>query len=602
MRENIRNNNRSDYFSGIAVINYKLNDNINFNYNANVQTTATSFLNYTNEYIDLLQIGGGNHTTISAFDAGSSTNRYIYADFLANFDYDLSDKINLKFNLGNNVQDRQFASSAVGGDNLTIPGYYNIDNVTGQPRVENNVLRNRKFSFFANVDLAYEDYLYLNLTGRNDWTSVLNSDNNSYFYPSAGLSFIPTKAFDMPEWIEYLKIATSFVRNGNNSVGTYTINNLYAQGLGYPFGDLNSFVPFTSVTDENIRPEFYVTKDITLNAEFFKSRLTFDVSLYQTDNTDLNTSITPSFTSGLTNVNVNVGQTTLRGIEIDLGFTPIDNRDIDLKWSNRLSYSSNRTMVDKVTDQSNSVALVNFGDPNNVGIFAEEGEEFPLIKGVGFERDDQGRVIIAPATGLPVRTSDYIKLGNATPDYILNYSTSVEFKGFTLAAVMDYRTGHEFYSGTKAWLSWSGHLYDSAVNGRTGFIYPNSSIPDPANPGQFIANNSVVTGGTTYNQYLQYFQDEYYTPAENFVLDATAFKVREISLSYTFKKELIERIGFSALRLGINARNPFMVLPTENRDYSDPEQSRSSGNDQGFAAVGQYPLTRTFGFSVNLTF
>jgi len=223
-----------------------------------------------------------------------------------------------------------------------------------------------------------------------------------------------------------------------------------------------------------------------------------------------------------------------------------------------------------------------------------------LIKGIGYQGDDQGRVIINAATGIPEKTLDYIKLGKATPDYILNYNTAIDFKGFRLAAVMDYRTGHQFWSGTKQWLSWSGHLYDSAVTGRTGFIFPNSSIE--TSPGVYAANTNTVTGGTTYASYLSYFQDEYAETAENFVLDATAFKVRELSLSYAFPSDIIERAGLTSLRLGVNARNPFMILPKENRNYSDPEQSRSSGNDQGLAATGQYPQTRTYGFSVNLTF
>ncbi len=606
MRDNIRNQIKEDNVRMIGTLNYKLNDNINFNYLVSGTIGSRQGLFYTNEYIDNLKVGGGDHTTLSAFDADNTMSRDFYADFLANFDYELTDKVGLKFNLGNNVRDQFASATSVGGSNLTIPGYYNVNNVTGIPSAANSWSRKRNFSFFGNVDLSYDDYLFLNLTGRNDWSSTLLTGNNSYFYPSAGLSFIPTKAIAALEdnsVLNYAKIAVSWVRNGNTDpIARYSINDLYQQGFGYPFGTINSFAPLSGVTDRNIKPEFYTNKDITVNLEFFKSRLNLDFSLFRSDNTDLITNIQPSYTSGLTGALVNIGKSNTQGLEIDLGFTPIDNRELDLRWTNRLGYSRAITTVEKVTDQSSILTLANFATSGGIGIFAEEGEEFPLIKGIGYQRDDQGRVIIDPASGLPLKTNEYIKLGNATPDYILNYSTSIDFKGFTLAAVMDYRTGHEFWSGTKQWLSWSGHLYESAANGRTGFIFPNSSIPDPANPGSYIANNNVVTGGTTYNTYLQYFQDEYAETAENFVLDATAFKVRELSLSYTFKTEMIERAGMTALRVGVNARNPFMVLPKENRDYSDPEQSRTTGNDQGLAAVGQYPLTRTFGFSVNLTF
>ena len=610
MQENIRNERRRENFSGTAAINFELNKNINFNYTANIQLVQASRNDFTNGYTDVIKVGGGDHTTVSDFFQNNSGARNIYGDFLANFNYDLTDKLNLKFNLGNNIQDRFYNITTVGGTNLTIPGLYTISNVespnitTGN--LNNGILRSRAYAFFANVDLGYDDYLFLNLTGRNDWTSLLNVDNNNYFYPSAGISFVPTKAFAALEnnnVLTHAKIAASYVRIGNNNVAQYAINDLYNSGAGYPFGNNNSFVQQTANTFAYIRPEFYTTKDVTLNLEFFeRSRLTLDVSAFQTDTKDLNTSVSASSASGLTTSYVNIGQSRVKGIEIDLGFTPIDNRDLDLKWTNRLSFYSAKTTVVKVSDESDELALANFTTSGGIGIFAVKGEEFPLIKGVGYERDDQNRIIIDAATGMPVKTVGYINLGKATPDYILSYNSAIDFKGFRLAAVMDYRTGHQFWSGTKQWLSWSGHLYDSAVTGRTGFVFPNSSYEDPNNAGSYLPNNSIVTGGTTYTNYISYFQDEFAETAENFVIDATAFKVRELSLSYGFKRDVVERAGLTSLRLGVNARNPFMVLPKENRNYSDPEQSRSAGNDTGIAATGQYPMTKTYGFSVNLTF
>ena len=614
MRENARYEDRRENFSGTAALNYELNKNINFNYTANIQLVQSSSKDFTNGYTDVLRYGGGDHTVVSDFFQSNSGARNIYGDFLANFNYDLTDKLNLKFNLGNNVQDRFFNTTRVGGTNLTIPGLYTISNVespditTSSPggTLLNGIRRTRSYAFFGNVDLSYDDYLFLNFTGRNDWTSLLNKDNNSYFYPSAGISFVPTKAFDALDnnkFLTHMKIAASYVRIGNNNVSAYAINDLYNTGTGYPFGNNNSFVQQTSNTNAFIRPEFYTTKDVTVNFEFFeRSRLTLDVSAFQTDTKDLNTQVSASYASGLTRSYVNIGQSRVKGIEVDLGFTPIDNRDIDLKWTNKLSFYSAKTTVIKVSDESPEVALFNTATSGGVGIFAVEGEEFPLIKGVGYVRDDQGRIVVDAATGNPVKTVGYINLGKATPDYILSYNSAIDFKGFRLAAVMDYRTGHQFWSGTKQWLSWSGHLYDSAVTGRTGFVFPNSSYEDPNNAGTYLANNNIVTGGTSYANYISYFQDEFAETAENFVIDATAFKVRELSLSYGFKRDVIERAGLTSLRLGVNARNPFMVLPKENRNYSDPEQSRTSGNDQGIAVTGQYPVTRTYGFSVNLTF
>lgn len=612
LRDNVRNTNRRDQFRGIASLNYELNKNINFNYVAGMTFTQNNALSYTNGYTDLLQVGGGNHTVVSSFDTSNSNSRAFYHDFMINFNYKLSDKISMKANIGNNIQDTYGQSTSVGGDNLTIPGLYNIDNITGDPRRANSFSRTRRFSIFGNLDFGLskggdsDEYLFLNLTARNDWDSRFTGfETDNYFYPSAGLSFIPTKAFEglKSNTFNYWKIAASAVKTGNASILTpYQSELNYVQGAGYPFGELNSFTPSQNPVNPALTPEFMTTYEFTTNFGFFNDRLTLDFSIFQTKTTDLITRQQLSAGTGLTTQLTNIGEMTNTGYEFDLGITAIkasDFNNLGLKWENRIGYFSSKAIVDKVSDDATEIPLVNFTG-TGVGIFAVQGEEFPLIKGIGYERDDQGRVLIDPVSGNPIRTGGYKVLGKATPDYILNYNTAIEFKGVRLAAVMDYRTGHQFWSGTKDWLSWSGHLYESAENGRSGFIFPNSAIETA--PGVYTENTSVVTGGSTYTSYLNYFSNEYRAVTENFVLDATAFKVRELSLSYTLPSKTIEKTGLTSLRFGVNARNPFIVLPKENRGYSDPEQSRSSGNDQGLAVTGQYPATRTFGFSLNASF
>lgn len=614
LRDNVRNDNRRDQFRGIATLNYELNKNINFNYVAGLTFQQTNGLSYTNGFVDNLQVGGGDHNVVSSFDSFNTNSRSFYHDFLVNFNYKLSDKISMKANLGNNLQDSYGQSTSVGGDNLTIPGLYNISNITGDPRRSNNFTRTRRFSFFANVDLALgsggednEEYLFLNLTARNDWDSRFTGfEKNNYFYPSAGLSYIPTKsigALKNNNVLNYWKLAASAVKVGNaGPLEAYQSELNYNPGSGFPFGDSNSFGPSQNPVDTGLSPEFMTTYEFTTNLAFLKDRFTLDFSIFETTTTDLITRQQLSAGTGLTTQLTNIGEMTTSGYEFDLGIAAIrasDFNGLGLKWDNRFGYSHAKAVVNKVSADATEIPLVNFTG-TGVGIFATEGEEFPLIKGIAYERDDQGRVLIDPVSGNPIRTAGYKILGKATPDYVLNYNTAVEYKGIRLAAVMDYRTGHQFWAGTKDWLSWSGHLYESAENGRSGFIFPNSAIETA--PGVYTENTSVVTGGASYTSYLNYFSNEYRAVQENFVLDATAFKVRELSLSYTLPTKTIERTGLTSLRFGVNARNPFIVLPKENRGYHDPEQSRSSGNDQGLAVTGQYPATRTFGFSLNASF
>jgi len=613
--DNIRTEALADVFNGIAKVGYDINKNINVSYNANVNFSQNRSLGYANAYVDPYQIF--NSTTQSSMSTSNLARRNLYSDLLINFDYDLTKDLNFKANIGNNIQDAFVTQTAISGGPLAIPGLYNVANISGTPNSTNTSSRSRRFAFFANVDLAYKDYLFLNVTARNEWVSFLAKENNNFFYPSAGISFVPTKAFEAlkdNKVLSYAKVMFSVVKVGSaNSIAAYEINSLYRQSTGYPFGGLNSYVPnvqptiaYNSRTNPAIKPEFYVTKEATINLGFLKDRITLDVSGYVSDNTDLITSISSSYASGNPNLLTNIGATKTKGVEIDLGFTPIKTKDFT--WDAKFSFSKAKTTVEKVADNTNSVAI--YSPYGGYGIFAEEGQEYPLIKGFGYQRDGEGRIIVDPVSGNPLKSTELMNLGKTTPDYILGLNTSIDFKGLRLAAVFDYRTGHQYYSGTMSTLTKFGYLVDSAENGRTGFVMPNSSYLDAAT-NTYVANNSVLTGGTTYVAFQNYYSNVYDNIDENYILDATAFKVRELSLSYAIPSKMLEKTGLTSLRVGVNARNPFTVLARQNRGYDDPETSISNGNIVGLASgtsnsgtggTNQYPNTRTVGFSLNLTF
>jgi len=611
---NDRTETRLDILQAIAKVGYSINKNIDITYNANVNVLNQKNLAYKNAYSDPYLIGGDS-SIISEFSTSNSATRNFYGDLMINFDYDLTEKINFKLNLGNNIQDRLVTSTSVGGGTgLSVPGLYNSNNVSNTIVGGNAYTRSRKYAFFGNLDLAYDDYLYLNVTGRQETVSVLSRDKDSYFYPSAGLSFIITNAFkDLKgDFFSYGKVSASIVKVGNAGIPAYAVNRGYVQATGFPFSGLNSFVPnldptlrFNSLTDANLKPEFYVTKEVTASFGFFKDRVTLDGSYYSSKNTDLITSVSASYASGNPNLTTNIGETNSKGWEIDLGFTPI--KTDDFVWNTRLSYTHYETTIEKVSAFANSVSI--YSPYGSYGITAQEGEEYPIITGYGYLRDDQGRIIVDATTGTPQRTTAPVKLGKTNPDYILGLNTSFDYKGLRLAAVFDYRTGHQYYSGTKSTLAQFGYLVESAENGRTGFVMPNSSIQTA--PGVYTDNTSVLTGGTTYASYQQYVTGQYTDIDENFILDATAFKVRELALSYAIPQNLLKDTGFDSVRFGVQARNPFTVLPKENRGYDDPETSIDSGNAVGLASgtsnsgangTNQYPNTRSYGFSLNLTF
>ncbi|WP_051269619.1 SusC/RagA family TonB-linked outer membrane protein [Flavobacterium suncheonense] len=607
-RDNEREFGKTNRMAAIVSLGYEINKNISLSYLANLRLNTFDNWSYKNEYVDNIAsvYGSRSNSVTSEYYSSTQLDRNFYGDFIVNFDYMLTNDLSFKANVGFNTQDFYTKVNQVGGTNLNIPGLYNYTNVLNPAlasNLANTIITRNKFGLFGNVDLGYKEYLFLNVTGRNDWSSVFEKRNSSFFYPSAGISFIPTKAFDglKGDILNYAKLSANWTRVGNESaVPAYAINSLGVLGIGYPFGGANSYVQQQGQTFKGITPEFVTSKEVAANFGFFNDRLTLDASYYVTDTHDLITNTGASAAAGLTTLRRNVGEMQTKGYEIDLSFTPIKMANNGLRWDNKLSYTHYKSVINKVSDEATEVSLRQPYD--FVGIYAVAGEEYPLIKGTTYSRDEFGRIIL-DANGNPTIDPTMKKLGKVNPDYILGLTSSLSYKGVKLSATMDYRTGHQFYSDVKRNLSWTGQLVESAEN-RSGFIMPNSSYDYNGN-GLYEANEAntnVMTGGGSMASFINYYNSYYSTTGENLVIDATAFKVRELSLSYSFNQDLIKRAGLTAVTIGVNARNPFTWFPKENRYYNDPEGSETTGNAGGLSFTDRYPVQKTYGFAVNLTF
>jgi TonB-linked SusC/RagA family outer membrane protein len=613
---------------------YEFSKNINLSYNGSLQLRNVNQESYANEGITPSTFDGlaGDFSSASEFYQSTLASTYYYGDLMLNFNYDLTEKVGLKFNLGQNMQYTNANRMSQGGSNLDIPGWYNIQNVLN-PAISSN-LRNRKVTsktvaFFANADLNYSDYLFLNATGRYEGNSVAQKGNQFYFYPSVGASFVATKAIESlrgKSTLSNLKLYANYTKVGSlDPVNPYEILNLGVLSTNYPFPSGASFNNPTRPTVANIKPETYTTIEGGINFGFFKDRLTLDIAGFKTNTKDLITDAVPSTASGLLNLKSNSGELEGKGYEIDLGFMPFNGENF--KWNGRISYSAYDT---KVIDagESTQITLYDGGNSQIAGnISAVEGLSFPYITGTDWIKDNNGNVIV-DAQGRPSPTSTFQNLAKATPDYIVGLSNNFEYKGIGLSFVLDYRTGHSFLSQTKYNLTWNGHLADSGEFDRNvGFLYPGSVIDNPATPGvvDYIPNTNVLTGGGYSLTGAANLTQSYYGNASNLgshnLIDATAFKVREIAVSYSLPKKLLNRAGIETLKIGLNARNPFVILASGNRGYADPEASNqnnsstssaaqqaagtltnTSRNGVGYIGDAQYPSTRTFGFTINTTF
>ncbi|MDX1270344.1 SusC/RagA family TonB-linked outer membrane protein [Bizionia paragorgiae] len=600
---NQRSEGESNNLSLTGELGYKVNDNISFKLLSNGRINTSQNLAYQNGYTEpesIISSTGANRSLISTFDIRQDRSSQYYTDFFVNLDYMLTEKISFGANIGLNNQYFKNSFVAAGGDDLTVPGVYTVNNLAGgvdPARTADFRSTSSRIGAFANLDFGYEDYLFLTVTGRNDWSSTLNKANQSFFYPSVSASFIPTKAFDNfgGDILNYMKLSAAYVKIGNDGgVGPYAIQQTYNQAPGFPFAGQNSFVVDQTITDPFLKPEFTTTAEVGLSLGFLKNRVTLDASYSNFNTTDQIVRVRTSDASGLASSQINIGETKGYALELDLGLKVL--KSDDFQWNVNLGYSTTDNEVVKVSDQATQVTLGGF--TGFAEVFAIEGEAFPVIQTNAYERDPQGRVIINSA-GNPTEAAGLKVAGRTTAKHVMNLNTNFTYKDFTLSATMDYRTGHVFYSDHKAELTWSGHAVETAQGGRGAFIWPNSVVE--TSPGVYEPNTSVPSGGTTAGAYINFFGN-YRGIGENHVLDATAFKVRELSLSYDLNKKYLQNTMITGLRISATARNPFTVLPSENRGYSDPEFGFSSGNAQGITTNDVLPATKTFGLGLNLTF
>lgn len=373
------------------------------------------------------------------------------------------------------------------------------------------------------------------------------------------------------------------------------MNEIYSQSTGFPFGNLNGFFLSGTAVDAGIKKEKINTSEFGTNLAFFNNRITLDAAYFKTFSTDLITFTTPSVASGSTSYLTNIGELEGDGFEITLGADII--RTEDFRWDFSLNYTTNKVIVNEITEGVNEVTVTSTGQ---VGIFAIVGEEFPQIKASSYVRDPQGRVVVDEVSGNPLVGSQ-VKLGKTTPDYIVGLNSQISYKGFALSATLDYRTGHVYYEQGSDAMEFTGRSMESVSSNRQDFVWPNSVINTGTseNPVYVENTNIPITNGR-----MEFWQNTFNEIKENYIKDATALKIREIALNYSLPKEFLGN-SLTGLRVGIVGRNLLTWLPEENR-FSDPEfnnaNTAQNGNAIGIGGYFQSPPTRSLGISVNLEF
>ena len=527
------------------------------------------------------------------------------SNLLFTFTRALSQDFSLKAIAGNSFNQRTRERQAVRGLNMIAPGIYHVGNTTDViPFVGENQFyqRRRLNAVFADVALGYRDYLFLNLTGRNDWSSTLPADNRSYFYPAAALSFVFSEALDLEsDLFNTGRVRASWARIGADApiysiFDSYNIRSAY-----FPFGGTPGMVTPTTGYDENLTPEFTTEIELGAQFEFFQNRLGIDFAWYDKRSTNQIAAVSVPATTGYTSLVTNFGELQNTGIELGVNLVPVRLPNT-LEWSIFTSFTRNRSEVLSLVGDEERIVLAGlFGDPSPV---LEVGQPYGVLRGSVSPRDSEGNLLINPGTGTMLNTVEDKTIGDPNPDFILGVNNTLSYRGFSLNFLVDYKHGGDLYSVTVNSMLGRGVTKDTEDRERT-FIIP-GVYGDPVTGEAILdADGNKIPNTTQLNMNDLVFGNTFAINADSewSVYDASVFRLREVSLGYTLRGDQLGNLPLGSLTISLSGRNLwFYALNMPEHTNFDPEiGTYGASNVQGIEYSGA-PSVRRFGVNLRATF
>ncbi|MEZ0483229.1 SusC/RagA family TonB-linked outer membrane protein [Fibrella aquatica] len=606
--ENNRQATRNDYFQGNLELRFKPVERLTLTYRVGITTRNVSTKNTTGKFTfsDYTKsISGGSKTDIpGGVSDFSGFDTQLVNDFLAQYRANVGTNFTLDLVGGVSFRENSAKNVSVSANGLVIDGLYNIGNSLNNPGAGESNFMARQAGVYGEGRLGFKEYLYLHVTARNDWRSILAKENRSFFYPSADVSFIATDAIPALQnttWLQSLKLRGGYSQVGQinlpTTFGAYALNTTFGQAYGYPYSSGAGFTINNGLVSSSLKPEITTGTEAGFDFELKKYSINGGLTVYKTNTVDQTISVFVSTASGFDRLLTNVGEVENKGLETYLSFTPIKLAN-GFEFSVGGNYTLNRNQVISLSDQSDQLILSSIG--TSARVLAKVGQPFPLLQTTTYNRDPQGRIIVDGITGFPASDGSFSNIGITNPPHIVGLNTTLKYKGIRFTTVFEYRNGHYIYNGVSTGYDFSGAGIRTAWYNRDRFVVPNSSILQA--DGSYVANTNIATrtGGA-----------DFWTDGtrntnigENYVNSAGFWKMREAAISYDFPRALLAKTGFiKGATLSAQGRNLFIWVPKSNL-YTDPEYSANGtdSNAVGFTTLGQTPPARYFGGTVSLTF
>jgi TonB-linked SusC/RagA family outer membrane protein len=493
------------------------------------------------------------------------------------------DKINSNFNYtisaGGNASRQRYTFADLYADQLAQPGIYQISNSLFTP-VATSLKTNRNInSVYAFGQLAYKERIFLDVTGRNDWSSTLPNGNNSYFYPSVNTSILLNEVFKLPAAISFAKLRLSAAAAGKDAI-PYQTNKYYSTIYN------NAFTNPTTLPNLTLKPEISYSYEAGVDVRFFRNRLGIDATVYTSDNKNQIIPLPVDPVSGYNNVLVNAGLINSRGIEIALNGKPVARKNFT--WSTTVNWSLNRSYVRELA--AGVPTYIVYAHNTNVTIEARPGGRMGDMYGVGFVRSPDGQVVYNSA-GLPILDTKTKKWGNAFADWKAGLLNEFNYKNFRVSILFDGQKGGNMFSQSSHKANTLGKT-KVTLPGREEGIVGQGVVMDAS--GKYVPNTTRVSAATYYDNYYQILN------AEVNIYDCSFIKLREARVEYNLTRSILRKIGIQQTSIALYGRELFnwTKFPA-----FDPEGGNlNNGTLTPGVELTQFPSSRSMGVNLTLKF
>ncbi len=524
----------------------------------------------------------------------------ITSDLILTFTYDLTRDWNMQFLLGNNMYSTYAQQLYVQGDGLGSAGFYHLSNTASQITRE-SVGRKRTAAFYGDLRLSFQNALFINITGRNEWSTSLPEANNTFFYPSVSVAAVLTDLFPsmQSDVLSFLQLRGNWAQVGKDApiYGTVTVYNQanysdgWTNGVSFPYGGSIGYMQSNTLGNPDLTPELTTSMEFGFDVRLLENRIGLDLTYYTQTSSDQIFAVPIAASSGYLAQIKNAGEIRNSGFEIVLNATPVIAGDF--RWDFTVNFTRN---VIEVVSLAEGVDNIFLGGFEGSSVRAVAGLPYGSIFGFGWLRNDNGDIIIdddpeSAGYGYPILDVEEKAFGSYNPDWLMGIRNSFTWKGFMLSALLDIRQGGVMWNGTRGALYYFGTHEETEVRGSTKVFEGVKQSDGSANDIEAALDQNWLAFGNG-NGFFG-------SNTEDFIEETSWIRLREVTLAYTLPASVMASTPFSGLTVSVTGRNLMLIT-----DYTgvDPETSLTGADNAQGIDYFNMPGTRSYVFSASLNF